>query len=117
MVLWALTDDPTLSVEGRTNLADGRNRVVVSAAAVWEIAIKRALGKLDAPDDLIHTLTATGFEPLPISLEHAAAAGALPRHHEDPFDRMLVAQARLEGLTLMTRDPRMARYEVKVMPA
>ena len=117
VVLWALTDDQTLSPHGRAALVDNRNRVVVSAAAVWEIAIKRALGKLDAPDDLIHTLAATGFDALPISLEHAAAAGALPRHHRDPFDRMLVAQARLEGLALMTRDSRMARYDVEVVSA
>jgi PIN domain nuclease of toxin-antitoxin system len=91
--------------------------VVVSVAAVWEIAIKRALGKLDAPDDLEAQLAKHDFSTLPISVRHALAAGALKRHHNDPFDRMLIAQAMLEGLTIVTRDSRFGQYGVPLLPA
>lgn len=89
--------------------------MLVSAASIWEISIKRSRGRLDAPEDMVDDVRRTGFEPLPILLQHAAAAGSLPRRHDDPFDRMLVAQAQLEDLTLVTRDPVMAEYEVTVM--
>ncbi len=84
----------------------------MSAATVWEIEIKRATGRLDAPGNLIEAVDASGFDHLPITLEHAVAAGRLPLHHRDPFDRMLVAQARVEGLTLATADPEITRYDV-----
>ena len=87
----------------------------MSAATAWEVAIKRALGKLDAPDDLRRTLLLCGFDELPITVDHASVAGALPRHHDDPFDRMLVAQALVEGLTVLTVDPRFAAYGVDVL--
>lgn len=82
----------------------------VSAATAWEIAIKRAAGKLRAPDDLERALAASRFEVLPISISHALAAGKLPKHHEDPFDRMLVAQAQHEGMRLLTHDRRLKMY-------
>jgi PIN domain nuclease of toxin-antitoxin system len=87
----------------------------VSAATAWEIEIKRALGKLDAPDDLADALAAGGYRPLPVSILHATIAGRLPPHHRDPFDRMLVAQAKLEGLTIVTGDRRIAGYDVPVL--
>jgi PIN domain nuclease of toxin-antitoxin system len=90
---------------------------VVSAASAWEIAIKRALGKLDAPEDLGGALTESRFETLPIEVEHAVLAGALPRHHADPFGRMLVAQAQQEGLTIVTRDPAFKPYGVSLLAA
>jgi PIN domain nuclease of toxin-antitoxin system len=89
--------------------------VLVSAATIWEIEIKRALHKLEAPDDLARLVDESGFKRLEISYEHAREAGRLPLLHGDPFDRMLVAQARLEGLTLATADPKIKRYDVPVL--
>ena len=91
--------------------------VFVSAASAWEISIKQALGKLEAPSDLVRQIEVHRFEPLPITVSHAYAAGALPRHHDDPFDRVLVAQAVAEGLTLVTKDPRMGLYGVGTLAA
>jgi PIN domain nuclease of toxin-antitoxin system len=116
-LLWAVSDPEELTERARDVLRDGRNEVLVSAASVWEIAIKRALGKLTAPDDLGPVLAAVSFSPLPISLEHASLAGSLPPHHRDPFDRMLIAQAQLESLTIVTRDVRFARYGVQLLVA
>ena len=90
---------------------------VVSAASAWEISIKKALGKLTAPDDLEHQVQAGGFLALPISIAHGIAAGQLARHHEDPFDRMLIAQAFVEGLTIVTRDKQFNNYGVALLPA
>jgi PIN domain nuclease of toxin-antitoxin system len=91
--------------------------VCVSAATVWEIEIKRAAGKLHAPPDLAGIVANHGFDPLPITFEHAVETGRLPLHHGDPFDRMLVAQARVEDLTLVTADERLQRYSVAVLSA
>ena len=97
-------------------ISEPGNDVFVSTATVWELAIKVALGKLTFPlegiDDL---LTGMGIEPLAISVAHAVAAGGLPRHHTDPFDRMLIAQARLERLVLVTEDATLARYDVAIL--
>lgn len=113
----AIADPDRLSDRAQEALRDGGNDVFASAVGVWEIEIKRALRKLEAPDDLIGVLTATGFEPLPISLSHATRAGSLPPHHRDPFDRMLIAQAELEVLTIVTRDARFAAYGVPLLEA
>ena len=86
-----------------------------SAASIWEIAIKRALGKLDVPGDLLDTMEQRGFIELPVLSSHAILVGALPTHHGDPFDRMIVAQAQSEGLTIVTRDARIAAYDVPVL--
>lgn len=115
-LLWWLADDGRLSPPARDAIADGANLVAVSAASAWEISIKKALGKLQAPDDLPAAIDDCGLQPLPITLHHAALAGALPRHHDDPFDRMLVAQAMHEGLTVVTADPAFAAYGVAVLP-
>jgi PIN domain nuclease of toxin-antitoxin system len=98
-------------------IADPDNLVVVSAASAWEISIKKALGKLAAPDDLEQQVRTGGFVPLPISIAHGIAAGQLPHHHEDPFDRMLIAQAFAEGLTIVTRDKRFNDYGVTLLAA
>ncbi len=116
-VLWALGEPSTLSHAAFEAIADERNDVFVSAASAWEVAIKRALGKLVAPDDLEAKIVSQGFSPLPITFHHAESAGALPRHHADPFDRMLIAQAQAEGLTLVTRDAHMPRYDVRILGA
>jgi len=113
-LLWWL-DDSSLAPGAREAIADPENLVAVSAASVWEIEIKRALGKLDAPAGIVDAVRASEFEPLPIALEHAELAGGLPDHHRDPFDRMLVAQATLLGLTVVTRDPAFTSYAVGVL--
>ena len=92
------------------------NQVFVSAVTAWEIAIKRALGRLKFPIDRFDDiLVRMGFDTLPILPAHAIAAGSLPRHHDDPFDRMLIAQARVESLTLVSSDQAVGRYDVPVL--
>ena len=115
-LLWWLADEG-LAAEARDAIADPENLVAVSAVSAWEISIKKALGKLVAPDDLEHQIQAGGFTPLPITITHGVAAGQLERHHDDPFDRMLIAQALTEGLTVITRDKRFNDYSVALLPA
>ena len=107
-LLWWLFDDPRLSSAARSAIRDPQNKVIVSAASAWEIATKHRLGRLpeagDVPARLPHYLHRARFSVLNISLEHAMAAGALPGPHKDPFDRMLVAQARIEDLAVVTTD-------------
>lgn len=117
VLLWLLTSPLQLEQSLRATLADPVAEVLVSAASVWEIAIKRALGRLSAPDDLLEVIAQAGFTPLPITPEHAWAAGHLPPHHADPFDRILVAQTESEGLTLVTRDPLLQQYGVAILAA
>jgi PIN domain nuclease of toxin-antitoxin system len=115
-LLWWLADEE-LTTEARDAIADQANLVAVSAVSAWEISIKKTLGKLSAPDDLERQVQQGGFLPLSISIAHGLAAGQLPRHHEDPFDRMLIAQAFAEGLAIVTRDKRFADYGVPLIPA
>ena len=90
----------------------------MGAGTTWEIAIKRAQGRLDdGPDDLLEEIRQNAFHPLPILVEHTMRAAELPRFHGDPFDRMLVAQAQIESLTIVTRDAAIARYQVAVLAA
>ena len=110
--LWWLDDPQLLSKAARKAIGEGKNTVYVSAAVVWEIAIKRALGKLDAPDDLEAVMAANHFFPLDVTVPHALAVAALPRHHRDPFDRLLIAQARHEGFNFVSRDRHVALYGV-----
>ncbi|CAA9424227.1 MAG: Death on curing protein, Doc toxin [uncultured Rubrobacteraceae bacterium] len=117
VLLWWLANDPNLGRDARAGISDPHSSVYVSAATVWEISIKRALGKLEAPSDLSRQIELSRFGSLSMTASHAHAAGALPRHHDDPFDRMLVAQAMIEDLTLLTRDPRMGLYGVGVLAA
>jgi len=114
VVLWWLVDDPTLPEEFKAVL-DHERDVYVSAATTWEVAIKQAAGKLKSTDDLPERIRNGGFRELPISFEHTVVAGRLPLLHRDPFDRMLVAQARCEGLTLATRNAQIQRYEVDLL--
>ncbi len=106
-----------LRAGARAAIADPVNEVVVSSASVWEASIKIGNDKLSMPIDLGDALEQSGFARLEITHEHAIAAGALPRHHKDPFDRMLIAQAQLEGLTLVTTDRELAAYDVALLPA
>lgn len=114
-LLWWLADDPALSPTARTTIAAGQTQVFVSAASAWEMSIKRAQGKLDSPEDLEAELVRHRFQPLPITIAHAVVAGRLPRHHSDPFDRMLIAQAQLHQLTVVTHDPRFPLYGVPIL--
>jgi len=116
-VLWALAEPRKLSGSARNAMEDARNEVFVSVVSGWEIAIKRALGKLQAPEDLEAGIRRQGFTPLLMTFQHAEQAGALPPHHADPFDRMLIAQAQAEGLILVTRDPDIPRYGIRTMAA
>lgn len=116
-LIWALANDPALDAGARKAIIDGRNLVFVSAANVWEISIKRALGKLEAPDNLLEEIDAHRFTHLDMTARHADAAGRLPNIHADPFDRMLVAQAQLEKLVLVTRDEFIPQYAVKCLKA
>ena len=88
---------------------------MISAVVVWEVAIKRRLGKLDAPDNLLEQLERSGVDMLPITARHADRVGKLPLHHRDPFDRLLVAQAKIEGLSLITADGQLSRYGIKIV--
>jgi PIN domain nuclease of toxin-antitoxin system len=108
--------DEGLTDHAREAIADPANLVMVSAASAWEISIKKALGKLKAPDDFERQVDDGGFTQLPISIAHGLAAGQLPRHHDDPFDRMLIAQAFAEGLTVVTHDQRFSSYNVPMLP-
>jgi PIN domain nuclease of toxin-antitoxin system len=116
-LLWWLADDGSLTHEAREAISAPESLVAVSAASAWEISIKKALGKLEAPGDLEAQLTRHQFTPLAITVAHALAAGSLPPHHHDPFDRMLVAQAIAENLTIVTRDPRLPLYGVSTLAA
>lgn len=115
--LWWLTEDPKLSAEARKAVADPLSVVHVSAATIWELSIKAALGKLDLDGaDLVEEIGENDFVELPMTARHSLAAATLPRHHEDPFDRMLIAQAQLEGLTIVTRDAEFRAYGVPIVP-
>lgn len=112
VVLWWLANNPKLSKQAYEAISTNTNTIYVSAASAWEIAIKKALGKLIAPDNFKEAIGESGFKPLMITFDHAAFAGNLPRHHDDPFDRMLIAQAKLENLILVTHDGHTKKYEV-----
>lgn len=116
-LLWWLADDPTLRRATRAAIRTPINDVIVSAASVWEIEIKRANGKLEAPDGLVDAIAAAGFGAIPVTPADATRAARLPPHHRDPFDRMLVAQAtRLEAI-IVTRDTAFGAYDVEVLAA
>jgi PIN domain nuclease of toxin-antitoxin system len=112
-LIWA--SDKRLHDETREAIEAPTNTIFVSAATIWEIEIKRAVHKLETTEDAVRLVDESGFERLTINYEHAREAGRLPLHHGDPFDRMLIAQARLEGLTLATADPKIKRYDVQVL--
>lgn len=117
VLLWWLDDSPTLSVTARAEIADTDNLIILSAVVIWEIRIKQALGKLEAPTDFYEVVKQQGFEIIPITADHAYAVGDLPMHHRDPFDRMLIAQAKLEGFAVITHDAAFKRYPITVMDA
>jgi PIN domain nuclease of toxin-antitoxin system len=111
-LLWFLAGDDRLGASNRARIEAG---AMVSAASVWEIGIKAALGKLEAPDDLPERLSGLGFDLLPVTAAHGWRVKHIPFHHRDPFDRMLIAQAQLEELPILTADGAFAGYDVVVV--
>ncbi len=114
VLLWWLDDSPTLLDTERNAIADPDNLIVVSVAVIWEMRIKQALGKLEIPTNFYPVIKDQGFELLCITADHAYAAGGLPMLHRDPFDRMIIAQAQLEKLCIMTHDTMFSKYDVSV---
>lgn len=114
VLLWAASEPQKLHLPARDALRKAATKAVVSAASIWEIGIKRTIGKLTAPDDLLDVLDQMSLTYLPINMEHASAVQDLPPLHGDPFDRLLVSQAKIENLTLMTRDKRLGDYGIAV---
>lgn len=112
--LWWRGEPSKLTSKVRSSIATA-DIVFVSAASAWEAAIKASLGRLEFPDTIEAGVLASGFEKLVITFSHAERAGGLPPHHRDPFDRMLVAQAQAEGLTLVTHDRLLEPYEVEIL--
>jgi PIN domain nuclease of toxin-antitoxin system len=116
--LWWCADDPRLGEASRNAIRSGSNEVFLSSASVWEMAIKQALGRLRVPEPLSAAASRMGLAALPVAFAHAEATLSLPPLHRDPFDRMLLAQARVEGLTLVTIDPLVRAYPgVAFLPA
>ena len=117
--LWWITDDQRLSSQVREIIADGTNEILFSAASGWEIAIKTRLGRLQLPDDpeifIPEQLELNAIEVLPVQIGHALHVYQLPSHHRDPFDHLLIAQAQLEKLPILTADPQISRYPVEVI--
>jgi len=116
VAVWWLDDSASMGATCRDLIARA-DEVFFSAVTPWELGIKRALGTLTMPDGLAAALASGGFTPLAISIAHAERAPALPAHHRDPFDRMLVAQAQLESLAIATADPALSAYEVELIDA
>ena len=112
--LWWRTDDPRLGAAAREAIAQA-DVVLVSAASAWEAAIKARLGRLRLPQPFASGVADSGFRELPVRFGHAERAAELPRHHDDPFDRMLIAQAQIEHLRCVTRDPAFSAYRVPTL--
>lgn len=117
--LWWITDDPQLSPRVRKIFGDGENELFLSAASGWEMAIKTKLGKLQLPDHLqsfiFEQLAGNAIVSLPVQMNHALHVYTLPDHHRDPFDRLLIAQAQLENMPILTTDPQIAQYPIKII--
>ena len=114
-LLWWMSDDARLTSVWRETISDPDNDVLISAVSVAEISIKASLGTLDVPDDLTDALGTSGFDPLPLTWNHAIEVARLPWHHRDPFDRMIIAQARVEGLAVATVGPQFRAYDVALL--
>lgn len=119
VALWAITDSPRLSSAARELIQSPKAAIWVSVASVWEIAIKHSLARGDMPvsgQDAARYFKASGYRLLPVEVEHAVAVETLPRHHQDPFDRLIVAQALVEPMRLLTHDATVARYSDTIVP-
>ncbi|WYL98019.2 MAG: type II toxin-antitoxin system VapC family toxin [Gloeotrichia echinulata IR180] len=116
-LLWWLNNDQKLCIEAKQIISNPENLIFVSAVSAWEISIKKAIGKLSAPDNFEEAISVNCFESLLITIEHGWKAGSLPNYHNDPFDRMLIAQAMIENLIIISRDAQFSQYGVNVIPA
>jgi PIN domain nuclease of toxin-antitoxin system len=116
VLIWWEQNDPRLGGNARAAIQNAAS-VYVSAASAWEITIKSALGKLRTTRRPHQAISDGGFDELPVTVEHAEAVGQLPNRHSDPFDRLIIAAARVEGLTIVTTDPQFAHYDVAVIDA
>ena len=116
-MIWVFSAPRLLSAQARDAISAEDNEVFVSVISPWEVAIKRSKRRLRAPDDLGDAVETHQFQLLPVMLRHTKAIDSLPNHHGDPFDRMLVAQAIIDGLTLVTSDRALRRYPVATLPA
>jgi PIN domain nuclease of toxin-antitoxin system len=114
-LIWSLEDNPCLLPEVREQISDSLNEVFVSAISVWEIEIKRKKGQLKTPENLIQTIIETDFSFLSITEYHAVKAASLPDYHKDPFDRLLIAQAMLEKMVIITSDTQFVKYGVAIL--
>ena len=112
ILLWADEQPRLIAPTLHAAMREGTNEIIVSAATIWEFAIKRAIRKLRFNGPIVAAVLALGFEILPVAGAHAEHAGSLPPHHNDPFDRLIIAQAHLEGMVLGTQDPRLRPYGV-----
>jgi PIN domain nuclease of toxin-antitoxin system len=117
VLLWFLFETPRLTAETAETIRSPESQIHVSAVNAFEAATKRALGKLEAPDDLPQQIAAHSFTELPVTVEHGREVGRLAFHHRDPFDRLLITQARVAGLTVLTADENFSAYEVPLLPA
>ncbi len=117
LLLWSLFDTARISEPAASLMKDASTSAIVSVVNFWEIAIKRSTGKLSAPDDLPDLILELGHEIMLINPNHAWIAGALPLHHRDPFDRLLIAQAQVENLPILTHDRMFEQYDVLVIRA
>jgi PIN domain nuclease of toxin-antitoxin system len=111
-VLWFAEDSPKLTAASIRAIEDPKNEILLSTVVPWEIAIKRALGKLETSDDYLRLLRDAGVGELPVTIPHAQAVEHLPQHHGDPFDRLLIAQAQVENAAIVTDDSRIRKYDV-----
>jgi PIN domain nuclease of toxin-antitoxin system len=117
LIWWLIDDHANLTDGARAAIADPANDIVVSAATVWQLAIKREKGRIRIPPDLGAAVEASGFSSIAVTSADAEEAARLPPHHQDPFDRILVAQARRLGAIVVSRDRAVARYDVEVLVA
>jgi PIN domain nuclease of toxin-antitoxin system len=117
--LWWITDDQKLSGRAREIISDGSNELFLSAATGWEIAIKVQIGRLKLPEEpirfILEQMRINAIQSLPIQMNHALHVSTLPQHHRDPFDRLLIVQAQLEGLPVLSSDHQLANYQVEVI--
>lgn len=117
VLLWWLDDNPLLSKQAKKYIADVDNIIFISAVVIWEIRVKEALGKLEIAPDFFNIVKQQGFEILSITAQHANKVGDIPMHHRDPFDRMLIAQAIEESLTIVTHDRAFKAYKIPIIEA
>lgn len=117
--IWIMEDSKKISAKVKLQLKDSANEVFISVATIWEVAVKKSKGSLKTPKNIQKGVNEVGFKILPIELPHALEVENLPfyRDHKDPFDRILISQAKAENLTLITSDPKIWKYKIKILKA